>query len=198
MKLLWTVLLLFPFFANALYLPSRSNVEVSVSASMSHESIVSMGSDNFNYNDILVSAHLLKKAVNSKFDFVTNYHLSHGKGTVQTQLVYHLCCESADRVYLALSGGLNTDIQVHGGGGIEVIFSNLTLFVSGTHRKEFRGGFIVYFGAHNDFHVGALMDLHLNEGSIEERYYGLIFGFHLDKKGEAVIDKIQESVGNPL
>ena len=195
------VLALFPLYVHSLYLPSRGDTEVSAAISMDIDSLASSWrpGEKFDYEKILFSAHLLKKSLGENFDVVTNYHLAHKKGVVQTQLVYHLCCGEKDVVNASLSAGLNTNVQFHGGLGIEILLDNFTLFVSGTHRKEFRAGLISYFSDGN-FHAGIIGDFmvadHNNPGDPEgiKTYFGLVLGFNIDSRGQKAIDEIQKKL----
>ena len=201
--ILFLVLSLFCSQSFGLYLPAKHDSEVSFGGTIDYDSMKSawVPGQRFDYEKIMLSAHLLKKSIHKNFDIVTNYHLAHKKGVIQTQLTYHLCCEKKDLIFLSLSGGLNTNIKAHGGGGVEIHFDNVILFSSLTHRKEFRGGLIWYMGKEEQFHIGAIADVHFNKEHNNpgdpkgiSTHYGLIVGFKLDSKGQKVIDNLSKEL----
>ncbi len=197
------VSLFYSFTSLALYLPARSSSELLMSFTADQDTLTSVFDPNeeFSYKDIVVSAHLLKRNIGTKFDIVTNYHLYHKKGMFQTQLVYHLCCEEKDYVYFSVLGGLTTDIELHGGGAVELLFNSLSFFVAIDHTEELRIGLMWYFGPAERFRIGLVADLlhgtFHNKSQLNGKYhnyYGIILGFHPDKRGESAIKSLTEGM----
>ena len=183
--------------AFAYYLPAPEGAFFSMSASASKEDSLSLLKADFDKNKtVLLSAHLLKSQVSENIDLVSNYHISYHKGTIQTQAIYHLCCEDQTLINLAIIGGLSTDIYVHFGGAIELVFDRAILFFSLNSNNNFRGGLIYYLEKYNFLHLGVVTDFIHNknhEDHTQDNYkplFGIILGFRIDLKGQKTINKI--------